>query len=227
MKHSIMTAALAGALVWSVAGTFPLAAQASGGERGLPPKSRGWPTVIPISREYGGAALISEDVPRVDSGRQRRRRPAQPPPTFSSLYTPSAQAHAKTLGDKDDPTLHCSSNGIRHFEREPFRRWRRRTDHANSQVHNDADETYNGFQIIPFDGRPHRDNVPPSNRGDAVGRWDGDTFVVDKTNFTDTPGSPPKAGCPTIPMPCTSWNAIGAWTRTHSRSRRPWKIPRC
>ena len=47
-------------------------------------------------------------------------------------------------------------------------------------------ETYNGFQIIPFDGRPHRDNVPPSNRGDAVGRWDGDTFVVDKTNFTDT-----------------------------------------
>ena len=47
-------------------------------------------------------------------------------------------------------------------------------------------ETYHGFQIIPFDGRPHRDNVPPSYRGDAVGRWDGDTFVVDKTNFTDT-----------------------------------------
>src|SRR5262249_35776935 len=42
-----------------------------------------------------------------------------------------------------------------------------------------------GFQIIPFDGRPHRDSVPPSYRGDAVGRWDGDTLVVDKTNFTD------------------------------------------
>jgi len=46
-------------------------------------------------------------------------------------------------------------------------------------------ETFHGFQIIPFDGRPHRDSVPPSNRGDAVGRWDGDTLVVDKTNFTD------------------------------------------
>lgn len=47
-------------------------------------------------------------------------------------------------------------------------------------------ETYHGFQIIPFDGRPHRDTVPPSYRGDAIGRWDGDTFVVDKTNFTDS-----------------------------------------
>jgi hypothetical protein len=46
-------------------------------------------------------------------------------------------------------------------------------------------ETLHGFQIIPFDGRAHRDDVPPSYRGDAVGRWEGDTFVVDKTNFTD------------------------------------------
>jgi len=47
-------------------------------------------------------------------------------------------------------------------------------------------ETYHGFQIIPFDGRPHRDTVPPSNRGDAMGHWEGDTLVVEKTNFTDT-----------------------------------------
>ena len=31
-------------------------------------------------------------------------------------------------------------------------------------------ETYHGFRIIPTDGRPHRDDVVPSNRGDAVGR---------------------------------------------------------
>lgn len=46
-------------------------------------------------------------------------------------------------------------------------------------------ETYHGFQIIPTDGRPHRDNVPPSYRGDAIGHWEGDTLVVDKTNFAD------------------------------------------
>ena len=41
------------------------------------------------------------------------------------------------------------------------------------------------FRSIPVDGRPH---LPPHIRqwlGDSVGRWDGDTLVVDTTNFTD------------------------------------------
>jgi hypothetical protein len=47
-------------------------------------------------------------------------------------------------------------------------------------------ETFHTFKIIPTDGRKHRDDVPPAYRGDSVGRWDGDTLVVDSTNFTDT-----------------------------------------
>jgi hypothetical protein len=40
-------------------------------------------------------------------------------------------------------------------------------------------------RIIPTDGRPH---LPKANRlwnGDSVGRWEGDTLVVDTTNFHD------------------------------------------
>ena len=40
-------------------------------------------------------------------------------------------------------------------------------------------------RVIPLDGRPH---VPSSIRmymGDSRGRWDGDTLVVETTNFTD------------------------------------------
>jgi hypothetical protein len=40
-------------------------------------------------------------------------------------------------------------------------------------------------RIIPLDGRPH---LPSNVRlwvGDSVGHWDGDTLVVDTTNFTD------------------------------------------
>jgi len=47
-------------------------------------------------------------------------------------------------------------------------------------------ETYHSFKIIPTDGRKHRDDVAPSYRGDSVGQWEGDTLVVDSTNFTDT-----------------------------------------
>ena len=41
-------------------------------------------------------------------------------------------------------------------------------------------------RIIPLDGRPH---LPANVRqwfGDPRGHWEGDTLVVDTTNFTDT-----------------------------------------
>ena len=47
-------------------------------------------------------------------------------------------------------------------------------------------ETYHGFRLVPTDGRKHRDDVAPSLRGDSIGWWEGDSLVVDQTNFTDT-----------------------------------------
>jgi hypothetical protein len=41
------------------------------------------------------------------------------------------------------------------------------------------------FRIIPIDGRPHRKGIAPSYLGDAVGRWDGDTLVVETINFNE------------------------------------------
>ena len=41
------------------------------------------------------------------------------------------------------------------------------------------------YRVIPLDGRPH---LPPHFRtwlGHSVGRWEGETLVVDTTNFTD------------------------------------------
>jgi len=46
-------------------------------------------------------------------------------------------------------------------------------------------EMIHDVRIIPLDGRPH---VSPAIRrwmGDSVGNWDGDSLVVDTTNFTD------------------------------------------
>jgi hypothetical protein len=41
------------------------------------------------------------------------------------------------------------------------------------------------YRVIPIDGRPHRTDQDPSYMGDSVGRWDGDTLVVDVNNLTD------------------------------------------
>ena len=43
----------------------------------------------------------------------------------------------------------------------------------------------NTFRIIPTDGRKHRADTNPSYYGDAVGHWEGDTLVVDTTNFVE------------------------------------------
>jgi hypothetical protein len=41
------------------------------------------------------------------------------------------------------------------------------------------------FRIVPLDGRSHRADDSESYLGDAVGRWDGDTLVVETGNFND------------------------------------------
>jgi hypothetical protein len=38
-------------------------------------------------------------------------------------------------------------------------------------------------RIIPLDGRPHRAGIEPTYFGDPVGHWEGDTLVVESTNF--------------------------------------------
>jgi hypothetical protein len=193
MKRSMVTAAIAATLVWFSAASTRLAAQTKTAETAAPastaspgPAPRmpdGHPDLSGVwwrGADVGGRGFAPA------GGRGAGRGQAGPPPTFASLYQPWAKAKAKTLGDKDDPTRGCVPTAFGTLNVSLF------DVGAVGQIIQTPKfvvmltETYHGFQIIPFDGRPHRNNVPPSYRGDAVGRWDGDTFVVDKTNFAGT-----------------------------------------
>jgi hypothetical protein len=46
-------------------------------------------------------------------------------------------------------------------------------------------EMIHDARIIPLDGRPHISSAIRRWMGDSVGHWEGDTLVVDTTNFTD------------------------------------------
>jgi hypothetical protein len=46
-------------------------------------------------------------------------------------------------------------------------------------------EMIHDARIVPIDGRPHADPSLRSWMGDSRGRWEGDTLVIDTTNFTD------------------------------------------
>jgi hypothetical protein len=193
MKHSKVTAALVTTLAWSAASPARLAAQAptSATTSQVPRVADGHPDLSGVwwrGADVGGRAPAGTPAAAGGGGRGGApgggRGPA--PATFQSLYQPSAQAKAKTLADKDDPALACVPTAFGTLNVSMF------DVGAVAQIVQAPKfvvvltETYHGFQIIPTDGRPHRDDVPPSYRGDAIGRWDGDTLVVDKTNFTDT-----------------------------------------
>jgi hypothetical protein len=45
-------------------------------------------------------------------------------------------------------------------------------------------EMNHSVRVIPIDGRPHLPAGVHQFRGDSIGHWEGDTLVVDSTNFT-------------------------------------------
>lgn len=188
MKRSILNAAIAGAAIWFASAPAPLAAQAAKAETAssqVPRMPDGHPDLSGVwwtGGDVGGRGYGASNGGR---GGRGGGRGGPPPQTFASLYTPEAAAKAKTLRDKDDPTLNCMPTAFGTLNVGMFDVGAVGQIVQTPKFVITLTETYHGFQIIPFDGRPHRDDVPPSWRGDAIGRWDGDIFVVDKTNFTD------------------------------------------
>jgi hypothetical protein len=157
------------------------------GQAPAPPKPSG-----PVPRAADGHPDLSgvwwpgRDVPvqtlRVGTSRVVS---APRPDSFQSLYKPEALAKWKSLSDKDDPALRCIPVA---FGTSNVSLWGLGFIGQIVQMPKFVvmlTETYQSFKLIPVDGRKHRDDVAPSYRGDSVGRWEGDTLVVDTTNFTD------------------------------------------
>jgi hypothetical protein len=186
VKRSILTAAIAATLLWFTAGATRLAAQSgpSSASAKVPRTADGHPDFSGVW--WRGADVGGRTASGASATAPARGPGGAPAPTFTSFYTPAAAAKAKTLSDKDDPALGCTNTAFGTLNVSLF------DVGAVGQIVQTPKflimltETYNSFQIIPIDGRPRRDAIPPSNRGDGIGHWEGDTLVVDKTNFTDT-----------------------------------------
>lgn len=115
------------------------------------------------------------------------KSPIVDPPEGKIPYQPWAFARkrqhlenmfAPTRPEHIEPEDRCLSAGVpRIFFRGPFRIVQR--PEYLIVMH----EWNHDLRIIPLDGRPH---IPPTLKlwnGDSRGRWDGNTLVVDVTNF--------------------------------------------
>ena len=110
---------------------------------------------------------------------------ARPQPDAKPEYKPAYLGKVKALNEnqvKEDPTLHCRPPGV------PRLGPPQQIVHTPKQaVFLYADLTGNQWRVIPLDGRPHGTDpeAEATYNGDSVGRWDGDTLVVDVTRLTD------------------------------------------
>ena len=110
-----------------------------------------------------------------------RANAGPPPAPDRPKYRPEFQARVAQLDAnqvREDPVLRCFAPGVPRIG-PPDKIVQTRDE----LVFLYDDVAGNFFRIVPTDGRAHRDDVEPSFLGDAVGRWEGDTLVVETVNF--------------------------------------------
>src|SRR5688572_4661689 len=74
--------------------------------------------------------------------------------------------------------------------------WERRTEHlvVNPRSYQaPATRNANSFRVIYMDGRGHPANLTPGYFGHSIGRWEGDTLVIDTVGFREVLDEPRRA----------------------------------
>lgn len=109
--------------------------------------------------------------------RPQMRKPDRP------KYKPEFMAKVKELDEKQvdfDPALRCGNPGL---PRIGFPDGIIQHETYISFLYNDLNGAF--FRMIPIDGRGHNPDSEETFLGDSVGRWEGDTLVIEAINFND------------------------------------------
>ncbi len=109
--------------------------------------------------------------------------PAPPPQPRFPKYKPEFLAKVKDLSDRQvqtDSALRCQPTGVPRIGPPA-----KIVQSAREVVFLYDDINGSFFRIVPTDNRLHRKDLPSSYLGDAIGRWEKDTLVVETVNFND------------------------------------------
>jgi len=87
--------------------------------------------------------------------------------------------------NKYDPIMTCQPMGLPR-EGTPARIIQTATDVIFFYTTSDYGGGNIEFRDIPIDGQPRRNTVEAYYMGLSIGKWEGDTLVIDSTNFVDT-----------------------------------------
>jgi hypothetical protein len=143
---------------------------------GLPP--------IAIKKQTSGVTSIKGIDASANQGAAPANVPGAKPSQASPVYKPEFRAKVKDLADhesKTDEVFYCGRPGIPRIGPP-----RRIVQLPNEMIFLYEDISGDPYRIIPTDGRAHKKDGNPTYYGDAVGRWEGNTLVVESVNFVDS-----------------------------------------
>jgi len=135
-----------------------------------------------LKKTVNGATSIKT----IDQSARRGAKDLVPgalPYTAEPSYKPEFRAKVKDLSDhesKTDPVFYCGKPGVPRIGSP-----RKIVQLPNEIIFFYEDISGDPYRIIPTDGRSHRADANPSFYGDSVGHWEGNTLVVDVTNFVE------------------------------------------
>ena len=198
MEKALGTAAVVGAVLVSLLFFDPELAVRVAAQQGAVPRTS-WDGKPDLTGVWRGAKLNARAYGLAELER---------------LYQPSAKEKMKALTEKDDPINRCVVYGYP----------RRMAISFPIQIVQAVgtmvlfDNRPHIYRYIPTDGRSHTEDLFPSYQGDSVGRWEGDTLVVDVTTLN---GRVWLAGAQDHPTP----TGIGGWiTSDASHLVERWRL---
>ncbi len=136
---------------------------------------------LAIKRQANGATTVKG----VDASGRRAATavPGALPSTPEPSYKPELRAKVKDLFDhesKTDAVFYCGKPGVPRIGPP-----RRIVQLPNEMIFLYEDISGDPYRIIPTDGRPLSKDPNPSYYGHSVGRWEGNTLVVEAVGFVE------------------------------------------
>jgi hypothetical protein len=181
-------------LLLPAAGQGPEKGKGGKGGKGGPAAAKGEIPNIPVPRAADGKPDLTGTWQSggVSINGEAGAPPLHPLPPMAPhpikreplVYKPEFEAirKAKNFTSLDDPTLHCLLPGVPRISSMPMPLEIVQTPKEVVILY----EAFRAWRRIPVrDDLKHPDDLVPTWMGDSVGKWDGDTFVVDVTGFND------------------------------------------
>ena len=86
---------------------------------------------------------------------------------------------------KDDPEANCLPTGVPRIAPYPWRIVQTPSDRKPTHIFFLFEANIHSYRQIFMDGRQHPADPNPTWYGDSIGRWEGDTLVVDTVGYND------------------------------------------